>query len=155
MVYHEWQFFGELENCCMNGQKSWLMISDTLFISYILLQVLKNMNLMKINLLSLFASFGLQVLLLPASVLVCVCVCPCLSQVCPCDTLSRIHARITEFGPEVQNTLVKICIALGAIWLVFAILSYDMAYLMLNFNFIILYQWHVQKPAFYPRIMCF
>ena len=38
-------------------------------------------------------SFGLQVLLLPA---------------CPHENLRPIQARITTFGPEVQNTLVKI-----------------------------------------------
>ena len=27
-----------------------------------------------------------------------------------------IHSRITKFGPEVQNTLVKICIVLGGNW---------------------------------------
>ena len=56
------------------------------------------------------ASFGLRVLSLPACVCVCVCVCVCLcvrqSWACPSDNLSTVQARITKFGPEMQNTLV-------------------------------------------------
>ena len=60
------------------------------------------------------ASFGLRVLSLPA----CVCVCLCVRQswACPSDNSSTVHARITKFGPEKQNTLVKIPIAFWGNW---------------------------------------
>ena len=48
------------------------------------------------------ASFGLRVLSLAASVGLCVCQ----SRACPHDNSSLIQARITKFGPEIQNTLV-------------------------------------------------
>ena len=51
------------------------------------------------------ASFGLRVLLSPASVGQCVCVYQ--SWACPHDNSSPVQARITKFGPKVQNTLVK------------------------------------------------
>ena len=34
-------------------------------------------------------------------------------QVCPRDNSSLIQARITKFGPEVQNTLLKVRIVFG------------------------------------------
>ena len=54
------------------------------------------------------ASFGLRVLSLPPSV----CLCVRQSLACPRDNLSPVQARITKFGPEEQNTLVKIPIVL-------------------------------------------
>ena len=61
------------------------------------------------------ARFGLQVLMLPASV--CVSVCTSVRQpfAYPHDNLRPIQARITKFGPEVQNSLVKISVVLGVI----------------------------------------
>ena len=45
------------------------------------------------------------------------CVCPCMcvyqSLACPHDNSSAVHARITEFGSEMQNTLVKMSIIFG------------------------------------------
>ena len=35
-------------------------------------------------------------------------------QVCPHDNSSPVQARITKFGPKMQNTLVKVTIVLGA-----------------------------------------
>ena len=62
------------------------------------------------------ASFGLRVLSLPASVCVCVCVSVCLSvcqsRVCPRDNSSPVQTRITKFGAQMQNTLVKVPIVL-------------------------------------------
>ena len=55
------------------------------------------------------ASFGLRVLSLPVSV----CVCVYQSLACPDDNSSPVQARITKFGPEKQNTLVKFPIVLG------------------------------------------
>ena len=54
----------------------------------------------------------------PPSVCVCVYVWVCIHQswVCPCDHLSRVQNRITKFGPEVQNTLVKIPFVFGINW---------------------------------------
>ena len=57
------------------------------------------------------ASFGLRVLSSPASVGLCVCVYQ--SRACPHDNSSPIQARITKFGPEMQNTLVWVPIVLG------------------------------------------
>ena len=51
------------------------------------------------------ASFGLRVLWLPVSV------CVYQSLACPQYNSSPVQARITKFGPEKQNTLVKIPIA--------------------------------------------
>ena len=63
------------------------------------------------------ASFGLRVLSSPASVCLsmcpCVCVCVYQSLACPHDNSSAVHARITKFGWETQNTLVKMPIFLG------------------------------------------
>ena len=51
-----------------------------------------------------------------ACVCVCMCVCVCLyvcqSRVCPCDNSSPVQARITKFGAQMQNTLVKVPIVL-------------------------------------------
>ena len=58
------------------------------------------------------ASFSLGVLLLPLSV--CLSVRPSVhQQVCPRDNSSPVQARITKFGPKMQNTLVKVPIVLG------------------------------------------
>ena len=35
---------------------------------------------------------------------------------CPCDNSSPVQTRTTKFGPEVQNTLVKIIIFVGVDW---------------------------------------
>ena len=61
------------------------------------------------------ASFGLQVLSLPASVCLCVCVsvCVCQSRACPHDYSPLIQARITKFRTKVQKTLVKVPIVFG------------------------------------------
>ena len=50
-----------------------------------------------------------------ACVCLCVCACVCVRQssVCPDDNLSPAQATITKFGPEVQNTLIKIPIVFG------------------------------------------
>ena len=63
------------------------------------------------------ASFGLQVLSLPASVCLCVSVCVCVRQprACPHHKSSRVQAWTTKFWQKVQNNLVKIPIVLGAI----------------------------------------
>ena len=52
------------------------------------------------------ASFGLRVLSSPASVGLCARVCVYQSRACPHDNSSPIQARITKFGPEMQNTFV-------------------------------------------------
>ena len=39
----------------------------------------------------------------------CICLCVCVNPGLVCDNLRLIQARITKFGLEVQNTLVKIC----------------------------------------------
>ena len=57
------------------------------------------------------ASFGLQVLSLPASV--CVCVSVCQSLACPRDNSRAVQARIAKFGLKMQKTLVKFPIVLG------------------------------------------
>ena len=46
----------------------------------------------------------------------CLCVCVYQSLACPHDNSSPVQARITKFGPEKQNTLVKIPIVLGGKW---------------------------------------
>ena len=46
-----------------------------------------------------------------------VCVCVYQSLACPHDNSSPVQARITKFGPEKQNTLVKIPIVFGSGWL--------------------------------------
>ena len=56
------------------------------------------------------ASFGLRVLSLTASV------CVRWPLACPRDNLSRVQARITKFGPQEQNTFVKIPTVLGGNW---------------------------------------
>ena len=69
-------------------------------------------HLGNVNLFLPEASFGLRVLLLPASVCVCVCLCVCQSRVCPRDNSSPVQGRITKFGAQMQNTLVKVLIVL-------------------------------------------
>ena len=51
-----------------------------------------------------------------ASVCLSVCLCVRQSLACPRDNLSPVQARIIKFGPEEQNTLVKIPIVLGVNW---------------------------------------
>ena len=43
---------------------------------------------------------------------VCVCLSVCQSRVCPRDNSSPVQARITKFGAQMQNTLVKVPIVL-------------------------------------------
>ena len=52
----------------------------------------------------------------PGIVVACVCVCVYQSLACPHDNSSPVQARITKFGPEKQNTLVKFPIVLGGNW---------------------------------------
>ena len=52
----------------------------------------------------------------PGIVVACVCVCVYQSLACPHDNSSPVQARITKFGPEKQNTLVKIPIVLRGNW---------------------------------------
>ena len=52
----------------------------------------------------------------------CVCLCVRQSWACPSDNSSTVQARITKFGPEKQNTLVKIPIVfLGQLTLTFKV----------------------------------
>ena len=44
---------------------------------------------------------------------VCVCMCVYQSRACPLDNSSSSQARITKFGPEMQNTLVWVPIVFG------------------------------------------
>ena len=44
---------------------------------------------------------------------VCVCMCVYQSRACPLDNSSASQARITKFGPEMQNTLVWVPIVFG------------------------------------------
>ena len=48
----------------------------------------------------------------------CLCLCVCVYQSLAClhDNSSPVQARITKFGPEKQNTLVKIPIVLRGNW---------------------------------------
>ena len=62
------------------------------------------------------ASFGLRVLSLPACVCVSVCLFVRQSWACPSDNSSTVQARITKFGPEKQNTLVKIPVVFWGNW---------------------------------------
>ena len=55
-------------------------------------------------------SAGFQVMLFPASVCVCVLVSVCEPWACLHNSSSPGQARITKFGPEVQNTLVKVSV---------------------------------------------
>ena len=59
------------------------------------------------------ASSGLRILSSVASVGLCVSVCVCQSRACPHDNSSFIQARITKFGPEMQNTLVYVPFVFG------------------------------------------
>ena len=43
------------------------------------------------------------------------CVCVYQSLACPHDNSSPVQPRITKFGPENHNTLVKIHIVFGAV----------------------------------------
>ena len=54
------------------------------------------------------ARFGRWVLSSPVSVYLSGCLCVYQSLACPHDKTSAIQVRITKFGTEVQNTLVKI-----------------------------------------------
>ena len=54
------------------------------------------------------ASFGLQILSLPASV----CLSVCQSLACPRDNSGPVQTRITKFGPKMEMTLVKVPIVL-------------------------------------------
>ena len=47
------------------------------------------------------------------SVCMCVCLSVCQSRACPLDNSWPIQARITTFGPNVQNTLVKVIVLRG------------------------------------------
>ena len=58
------------------------------------------------------ASFGLQVLSLPASVCVYVCLSVCQSLACLHDNSEPIQARITKFIPKMQTTLIKVPVVL-------------------------------------------
>ena len=58
-------------------------------------------------------SVGLRVLSSPASVGLCVRVCVYQSRAWPLDNSSLIQARITKFGPEMQNILVYFPIVFG------------------------------------------
>ena len=49
-------------------------------------------------------------------VYVCVCLCVRQSWACRSDNSSTVQARITKFGPEKQNTLVKIPIVFRGNW---------------------------------------
>ena len=49
----------------------------------------------------------------PGIVVACVCVCVYQSFACPHDNSSPVQARVTRFGREKQNTLVKIPIVFG------------------------------------------
>ena len=50
------------------------------------------------------------------------CVCPCVCQsvcqslACPRDNSGPVQARIAEFGPKMQKTLVRVPIVLGGKW---------------------------------------
>ena len=78
------------------------------------IQILESAGQLKLHLILLpEASFGLRVLSLPA----CVCLCVRQSWACPSDNSSTVQARITKFGPEKQNTLVKIPIVFWGNWL--------------------------------------
>ena len=59
--------------------------------------------------------FGLRVLLLPASVNPSVCLCVN-HELFHTITCHLFQARIIKFGPEVQNTLVKISVVYGVDW---------------------------------------
>ena len=49
-------------------------------------------------------------------VVACVCLCVRQSWACPSDNSSTVQARITKFGREKQNTLVKIPIVFWGNW---------------------------------------
>ena len=50
--------------------------------------------------------------------IVVACVCPCVRQswACLCDNSSQVWARITTFGPKIQNILLKVPIVFGTDW---------------------------------------
>ena len=64
------------------------------------------------------ASFGLQELLLFASVFVCVhmCVCLCQSRACQRNNSSLVQDRTTKFRQNIRNIFVKIPIFCGDVW---------------------------------------
>ena len=99
---------------------TWLYVTDTKSCNDFLLD-----NVISCNCVSFFITQGQ---FWPAGIVVaCVCLsmcpyvrqpwaCPAWIGQCPQDNFFwSIQARITEFGPEVQNTLVNIHIVLGVI----------------------------------------
>ena len=48
--------------------------------------------------------------------IVVACVCVCQSLACLCNNSGPVQARITKFGPKMQNTLVKVSIVLWTDW---------------------------------------
>ena len=56
---------------------------------------------------------GIVIACVCGSVCPCVCMCVYQSRACPHDNSSPIQARITKFGPEMQNTLVYVPIVFG------------------------------------------
>ena len=55
---------------------------------------------------------GIVVACVCVCVCLSVCLCVCQSRVCPRDNSSPVQARITKFGAQMQNTLVKVLIVL-------------------------------------------
>ena len=83
---------------------------------------LKNSPIMPWQCLSVHRSFFTRSQFWPSGIVIaCVCVsvrvsvCVYQSLACPLDNLSAVQARITKFGWETQNTLVKMPIILGVI----------------------------------------
>ena len=65
------------------------------------------------------ASFGPSGIVIASTcVSMCVPICLCVYQswACPHANLSPVQARITKFGPEVQNPLIKNPNVLGVDW---------------------------------------
>ena len=67
------------------------------------------------------SSFGLLVLSLHPSVYPCVRVSVYQSLACSHDNSRPVQARATKFGPNVQNTLVKVSILKGLSTLIFKV----------------------------------
>ena len=72
---------------------------------------------------SFLASFGLRVLSLPAGLCMCAHMCVCVRQHRDYQhhNSSSPYARITQFRPEVQNTLIKIHVVQGKLTLAFKV----------------------------------